>query len=114
MAALHETFTVRQCTDRLPLTPTRSPCVLAEMQRCLSPCDGSVDVDTYAGEVDRLRTALREDADQVVEALTRRMAVLAEGERVALGDIGGADRELAAVRHGVGARGRAPRADPSQ
>ena len=28
-------------------------------------------------------------------------AVLTEGEQVALGDIGGADRELAAVRHGV-------------
>ncbi|KQT94423.1 endonuclease [Marmoricola sp. Leaf446] len=81
LAALHETFPVRQCTDRLPLTPTRTPCVLAEMQRCLSPCDGSVDVDTYASEVARLRDALRQDADRVVETLTQRMATLSGGER---------------------------------
>ena len=31
--------------------PGRSPCVLAEMGRCLSPCDGSVDVDPYAAMV---------------------------------------------------------------
>ncbi len=42
LAALHETFPIRQCSDRLPITPTKSPCVLAEMGRCLSPCDGSV------------------------------------------------------------------------
>ena len=48
LAALHETFPVRQCSGRLPLTPSRSACVLAEMGRCLSPCDGSTDASTYA------------------------------------------------------------------
>ncbi len=45
LAALHDTFPVRQCSDRLPrdAAGSRSPCVLAEMGRCLSPCDGSVD-----------------------------------------------------------------------
>ena len=33
------------------ITPTRSPCVLAEMGRCLSPCDGSVSMDHYAALV---------------------------------------------------------------
>ena len=42
LAALHETFPIRQCSDRLPITPHKSPCVLAEMGRCLSPCDGSI------------------------------------------------------------------------
>ena len=51
LAALHEAFPIRQCSDRLPITPTRSPCVLAEMGRCLSPCDGSVAIDDYAALV---------------------------------------------------------------
>ena len=41
MAALHESFPIRQCSGRLPRHPSRSACVLAEMGRCLSPCDGS-------------------------------------------------------------------------
>ncbi|SDR86863.1 DNA polymerase-3 subunit epsilon [Nocardioides scoriae] len=79
--ALHESFPLRQCTGRLPLLPSRAPCVLAEMGRCLSPCDGSVDLDTYADLVARVRTALVADADAVVEALTARMQRLAGDER---------------------------------
>ena len=45
LAALHDTFPVRQCSDRLAREPSRAACVLAEMGRCLSPCDGSVDAD---------------------------------------------------------------------
>src|SRR5690349_5652098 len=33
LAALHDTFPVRQCSDRMSKTATRSPCVLAEMDR---------------------------------------------------------------------------------
>jgi DNA polymerase-3 subunit epsilon len=81
LSALHEAFPIRQCTDRLPLTPTRSPCVLAEMGRCLSPCDGSVDVDSYAALVARVRADLLRGADTVVEALSSRMARFAADER---------------------------------
>ena len=81
LAALHEAFPVRQCSGRLPLLPSRSPCVLAEMDRCLSPCDGSVEPDTYAAMVGDLRDNLVHRADEVVEALTGRMATLALGER---------------------------------
>src|SRR3546814_6373208 len=48
LAALHETFPIRQCTGKLPREPSRSSCVVAEMGRCLAPCDGSVDSGTYA------------------------------------------------------------------
>src|SRR3954469_12726069 len=51
LAALHDTFPVRQCSDRFGKVPARSPCVLAELGRCLSPCDGSVDPTTYAAVV---------------------------------------------------------------
>ena len=71
LAALHETFPIRQCSDRLPITPHKSPCVLAEMGRCLSPCDGSASVDDYAALVAEVRDSLLHQADQVVEALDR-------------------------------------------
>jgi DNA polymerase-3 subunit epsilon len=81
LAALHEAFPVRQCSGRLPLAPSRSPCVLAEMDRCLSPCDGSVDVDTYALMVADLRDNLLHRADEVVEAIATRMDALAAEQR---------------------------------
>jgi DNA polymerase-3 subunit epsilon len=81
LTALHEAFPIRQCSDRFPLTPTRSPCVLAEMGRCLSPCDGSVSMDDYAAVVATVRDNLLHRADEVVEALTGRMERLAATER---------------------------------
>jgi DNA polymerase-3 subunit epsilon len=81
LTALHEAFPIRQCSDRLAMAPTRSPCVLAEMGRCLSPCDGSVSMDDYADVVAQVRDNLLHRADEVVEALTSRMDRLARDER---------------------------------
>jgi len=81
LAALHETFPVRQCSQRIARHPSGSPCVLAEMGRCLSPCDGSVDETTYAAVVRQLRDNLLRRPDDVVELITRRMDALSEGER---------------------------------
>jgi DNA polymerase-3 subunit epsilon len=81
LAALHETFPVRQCSQRIGHHPAGSACVLAEMGRCLSPCDGSVDETTYAAVVRQLRDNLLRRPDDVVELISRRMATLAEGER---------------------------------
>jgi DNA polymerase-3 subunit epsilon len=81
LAALHDTFPVRQCSDRLPRNPARAACVLAEMGRCLSPCDGSVDETAYAAVVRQLRDALLRRPDEVVEAINARMAALADDER---------------------------------
>jgi DNA polymerase-3 subunit epsilon len=81
LAALHEAFPIRQCSDRLPIVPTRSPCVLAEMHRCLSPCDGSIALGDYAEMVAEVRANLLRRADEVVEALTARMVRLAAEER---------------------------------
>ena len=90
LAALHEAFPIRQCSDRLPIVPTRSPCVLAEMHRCLSPCDGSIALGDYAEMVAEVRANLLRRADEVVEALTARMARLAAEERY---EEAGVDRE---------------------
>jgi len=81
LAALHETFPVRQCSERLAREPSRSPCVLAEMGRCLSPCDGSTDETTYAAVVRQLRDTLLRRPDQVVDAINERMVALAARER---------------------------------
>jgi len=81
LAALHETFPVRQCSGRLPLVPKGSPCVLAEMGRCLSPCDGSVGIVDYAAMVDDLRENLLRRADEVVETVQQRMTRLATAQR---------------------------------
>ena len=81
LAALHDTFPVRQCSDRIGPRTSRAPCVLAEMGRCLSPCDGSVDPATYAAVVRQLRDSLVRRPDEVVEAINQRMETLATDER---------------------------------
>src|SRR5205085_8749283 len=69
------------CSDRLGRRSSRSPCALAEMGRCLSPCDGSVDASTYAAVVRQLRDSLIRRPDEVVDAINRRMESLASDER---------------------------------
>ncbi len=81
LAALHDTFPVRQCSDRFGKVPSRAPCVLAELGRCLSPCDGSVDPTTYAAVVRLLQDTLLRRPDEVVDAINRRMESLAADER---------------------------------
>lgn len=79
--ALHETFPVRQCTTRMARNPVLSPCALAEMGRCLAPCDGRVQPAVYAASVEALRASLRSGADDVVGVHDDRMRVLSEQER---------------------------------
>lgn len=80
--ALHEAFLLRQCTTRFGRTPRRTSCVLAELGRCLSPCDGSVDASRYATEVERVRAALRGAPDTgLIESIETKMQQLAQQER---------------------------------
>ncbi len=81
LAALHDTFPIRQCAGHLALAPSRSACALGEMGRCLAPCDGSVDPQEYAVVVQQLRHALVHDPEQVVEAMNRRMETYVAEER---------------------------------
>jgi DNA polymerase III subunit epsilon len=99
LAALHDTFPIRQCSDRIARQPGpgRSPCVLAEMGRCLSPCDGSADEATYAAVVRQLRDTLLRRPDEVVDAINARMTSLALDERFEEA-VGHRDRLAAFVR----------------
>ena len=81
MAALHDTFPIRQCSGRMPKLPMQSACVLAEMDRCLSPCNQSVTHEDYVAVVDALREAMVSAPDPVVSSITRRMTALAGKER---------------------------------
>src|SRR3954452_7704439 len=81
VAALHEAFPIRQCGGRMPKNPSMSPCALAEMGKCLSPCDGSVDSAGYAAVVARLRESLLARPDAVVESVSQRMAMLSKASR---------------------------------
>src|SRR5262249_1610345 len=79
--ALHDSFPIRQCADRLARRPSKTACVLAEMGKCLSPCDGSADETAYDEVVAQLRQTLLQGPDRVVESLTARMSALAADER---------------------------------
>ncbi len=81
MAALHESFPIRQCSGRLPRHPSRNACALAEMGRCLSPCDGTASENAYTITVDALRRTLDASPEDVTEAIRRRMDLLAASER---------------------------------
>jgi DNA polymerase III subunit epsilon len=81
VAALHEAFPIRQCGGRMAKRPSLSACALAEMGKCLSPCDGSVSADDYAAVVGELRTSLLTRPDAVVHSVATRMQALAVAER---------------------------------
>jgi DNA polymerase III subunit epsilon len=99
VAALHETFPIRQCGGRMAKHPASSPCVLAEMGRCLSPCDGSVSAADYARVVEDLRTSLVGRPDPVVDCVSRRMARLSAASRFE--DAGSWRDRLSAFLRGV-------------
>lgn len=81
LAALHDSFRIRQCTPRLAQKSRKSPCALAEMGHCLSPCDGAADPDEYAAEVARVRRAMIGDPDDLVSTIRGHMLDLGRNER---------------------------------
>ena len=81
LAALHTAFGIRQCTGRLARNARRSACALAEMGRCMSPCDGTADASAYAGEVERVRSVLVADPEAVRAQLADTMHTLAAQQR---------------------------------
>jgi DNA polymerase-3 subunit epsilon len=79
--ALHETFPIRQCGGRMPVRARRVACVLGEIGKCPSPCDGSIDIQSYAVITAAVRAAVLGDGQPVVDVVERRMAALAREER---------------------------------
>jgi len=78
--ALEEAFPIRRCTKAMGRTTRFSPCALAEMGRCLAPCDGRVDPERYGESVRSLISSLTSPGG-LLAALEARMRGLAVEER---------------------------------
>ncbi len=83
LEALEEAFTVRRCSQRLPVVPSAEAraCALAEMGRCGAPCTGAQSLEEYAEVADSVRAGLTSAAGPVVAALRARISTLAGQQR---------------------------------
>jgi DNA polymerase-3 subunit epsilon len=79
--ALEETVPIRRCTTPMRATTRFAPCALADMGRCLAPCDGRADPERYGELVRWLASSLASSPGELLEALERRMTRLADAER---------------------------------
>ena len=78
--ALEEVLPIRRCTTAMGARTRFAPCALADMGRCVAPCDGRVDPERYGELVRRLVSSLTSPGG-LLGALERRMAHLADQER---------------------------------
>jgi len=78
--ALEEAFPVRRCTRSMGRRTRFAPCALADMGRCLAPCDGRVGTDVYRTTVAAMLASL-DTPDELLRLLDTRMAALADQER---------------------------------
>ncbi|HET6713906.1 MAG TPA: DEDD exonuclease domain-containing protein [Actinomycetota bacterium] len=78
---LEEAAPIRRCTTSMGASTRFAPCALADMRRCLAPCDGRTDAERYGELVRWLASSLAFSPGELLEALERRMTRLAEAER---------------------------------
>ncbi len=81
VAALQQVLPVRACTMRLRVRQDHAPCVLKELGRCASPCDGTQSRDAYAADVARVREVLACRDASVLRDLRAQMRTLAGAGR---------------------------------
>lgn len=79
--ALYDAFPLRQCTKRLSSRSPGQACALAEMARCLAPCELGAGAEAYPELVTRVQRALACDVRPVVDTIGVRLSRLAEQER---------------------------------
>jgi DNA polymerase-3 subunit epsilon len=81
-AGVYDAVKLRQCTPRLSPRKTTPACALAELGRCLAPCEHLVSVEEYeVRAADPVREAFVGDPGAVVSALQARIARLAAAGR---------------------------------
>jgi DNA polymerase-3 subunit epsilon len=78
--AIEEAFAIRRCTRSMGRSTRFSACALADMGRCLAPCEGRTDPGAYAALVGRIRAVIA-DPDALLLPLMTRIEELAAAER---------------------------------
>jgi DNA polymerase III subunit epsilon len=78
--ALEEAFPVRRCTRAMGRRTRFAPCVLADMGRCLAPCDDRTTSGEYGDLIGEILRSIAAPGD-LLRTLETRMAALAEQER---------------------------------
>jgi DNA polymerase-3 subunit epsilon len=78
--ALEDVFPIRRCTKAMRASTLFAPCALAEMHRCLAPCDGRVGPERYEELVRSLISSLSTPGG-LLGTLEARMRDLAGQER---------------------------------
>jgi len=78
--ALEDVFPIRRCTKAMRASTRFAPCALAEMHRCLAPCDGRVGPERYEELVRSLISSLSTPGG-LLGTLEARMRDLAGQER---------------------------------
>lgn len=79
--ALYDAFPLRQCTRRLSRRTASQACALAEMGRCLAPCELDERSERYAEVVQQVRVALSSDVRPVLSTAGQRLGRLVEQQR---------------------------------
>jgi DNA polymerase-3 subunit epsilon len=80
--AVYDSLPVRQCTLSLSARKVSPACVLAELNKCLAPCQLTIDPAEYDRRAAApFRTAVSGDPSPIVTALLHRMQVLADRQR---------------------------------
>ncbi len=80
VAALESLLPVRPCRPRLRRAQDHPACLLRDLGRCSAPCDGTRSVTEYAGDMDRVRAALRDPSPLLPELAARMRRLAADGE----------------------------------
>ena len=78
--AIEDVFRLRRCTRSMSVRTRFAPCALADMGRCLAPCDGRTTPERYGELVGTVISALAQPGDLLAK-LEARMDGLAADER---------------------------------
>jgi DNA polymerase III subunit epsilon len=87
VAAVHDAFPLRACTQRLRRAQDHPACVLKELGRCGAPCDGTQPPDDYARLVDAVEAAFDDPVKLLERLRTRMLAYATEGRFERAGEV---------------------------
>ncbi len=70
---VHSAFKIRECTRNIDGKTCQRACLNFHLERCLAPCQGCVDEQTYHNEIDKVVSFLRGNDRQVAKILETKM-----------------------------------------